>query len=89
VVTERSWTVKITLDEQNGTTEAAAVLDAGARPELRGHGSARRHPKDEEDHQIGDELAAARALSDLAHKLLDTAAQDIESHTHTPAAPRL
>ena len=70
----KSWTVQISLDEQDGTTEADAVLDAGAKVEVRGHGTARRHPKDEEDHQIGDELAAAR---------------DIESHTHTPAAPRL
>lgn len=85
----KSWTVQISLDEQDGTTEADAVLEAAAKVEVRGHGTARRHPKDEEDHQIGDELAVARALSDLAHKLLDLAARDIESHTHTPAAPRL
>jgi Domain of unknown function (DUF1876) len=88
-VATKSWTVQITLDEQNGTTSANAVLEADAKIELRGRGSARRHPRDEEDHKIGDELAAARALSDLAHKILDMAAQDIESHTHTPASPRL
>jgi hypothetical protein len=89
VVARKSWAVQIVLDEQDGTTQADAVLDTGAKVELRGHGYARRHPRDEEDHQIGDELAAARALSDLAHKILDVAAHDIESHTHTPAAPQL
>jgi hypothetical protein len=34
--------------------------------------------------RIGDELATARALSDLGHRLLVTAAQDIESVTRTP-----
>ncbi len=29
--------------------------------------------------EIGDELAAGRALSDLAHRLLDVAADDIEA----------
>ena len=32
--------------------------------------------------EIGDELAAARALSRLAHDLLDAAAGDIENLTH-------
>ena len=31
--------------------------------------------------EIGDELATARALSDLAHHLLDAAAEDIGSVT--------
>jgi hypothetical protein len=32
--------------------------------------------------EIGDELAVARALSDLAHRLLEAAAADIEEFTH-------
>lgn len=35
--------------------------------------------------EIGDELAAARALADLSHQLLDAAVQDIEDVTHRPA----
>lgn len=88
-MTTKNWTVQITLAEDDGTTRADAVLEAGAKLELRGHGQAQRHPRDEEDHKIGDELAAARALSDLAHRMLDVAAHDIETHTHQPAAPRL
>jgi hypothetical protein len=35
--------------------------------------------------EIGDELAAARALSDLGHQLLLTAAADIEAAVNEPA----
>jgi hypothetical protein len=34
---------------------------------------------------IGDELAAARALGDLARRLRESAAGDIERVTHKPA----
>lgn len=85
----KSWTVQITLDEEDGSTEARAVLDVQGKTELRGEGRARRNPRDEENPVIGDELAAARALSDLAHRLLDVAAHDIESRTHRPASIKL
>ena len=84
-----TWTVQVTLTEMEGTTRAEAVLEPAAKHEVHGEGVARRHPLDEEDHRIGDELAVARALSDLAHQLLDMAARDVESHTHRPAALRL
>ena len=35
--------------------------------------------------EIGDELAVARALTDLAHQLIDATVSDIESMTHRPA----
>src|SRR6266568_6636128 len=52
---------------------------------LTGQGTARRNPEDREATQIGEEIAAARALSDLAHKLLHAAAGDIEAITHQEA----
>jgi hypothetical protein len=39
--------------------------------------------------QIGDELAVARALSELSHLLLDDAARDIEQTSGVPAHPVL
>ena len=36
-------------------------------------------PADAEVHRIGEEVAAARALSDLAHKLLEQAVRAIEA----------
>jgi Domain of unknown function (DUF1876) len=35
--------------------------------------------------RVGEELAAARALSDLAHNLVDEAARTIEQHEGRPA----
>ncbi len=89
MTTKKTWTVQITLDERDGMTDADAVVEIAAKTELRGHGQARRNPHDEEVPLVGDELAAARALSDLAHRLLDLAAQEIESRTQTPAALHL
>ena len=44
-----------------------------------------RNPADPAQPQIGEEIAAARALSDLVHQLLDKAAAEIEDVTHKPA----
>ena len=83
----RTWTVDINLteDESERVTRASAVLRSGVRIPLRGEGEARRRPVDKEVPEIGDELATARALADLAYKLLDVTAGDIEQFTHRPA----
>jgi Domain of unknown function (DUF1876) len=84
----KRWTVAIEIDEQDGRTRAVARLDAGAA-ELTGVGLARRSPEDRDVPQIGDELAVARALSELSHQLLDATAADIERITHQPAHVRI
>lgn len=81
----KTWTVQVTLDEQGDDTHADATLSLESKTEIRGHGQSRRNPIDESVPRIGDELATARALSDLAHQLLAAAATDIESRTHVPA----
>jgi hypothetical protein len=83
----RTWTVEINISEHDDErrTRADAVLRSGVRPILRGEGEARRRPSDREVPEIGDELATARALADLAYKLLDVTAGDIEQFTHRPA----
>ena len=83
----RTWTVEIIIDEHDDdrVTHAQARLRTSDRTDLRGEGHARRNPADREVPEIGDELAASRALSDLAHRLLDAAAEDIEQVTHRPA----
>ena len=82
----RTWTVEITINEHDDErrTWAEAVLHTDARPALRGCGEARRRPADREVPEIGDELATARALADLAYQLLDVTAGDIEQFTHRP-----
>lgn len=81
----KTWTVQLTIDEDGDDTHVDAVLDLENKTEVRGRGMSRRNPRDESEPRIGDELAAARALSDLAHQLLGLAASDIEARTHVPA----
>jgi hypothetical protein len=57
-------------------------LHTDDKTQLVGRGTAHRNPSDTDIAEIGDELAAARALSNLAHELLDAAASDIEQITH-------
>lgn len=84
-MTTKTWTVQVLLNEDGDDTIADAALAVENKTQLRGHGTSRRNPRDESEPRIGDELAAARALSDLAHQLLAAAASDIESKTHVPA----
>ena len=79
------WKITVYLDEQDQQTRARAQLQTRDN-ELIGIGYARRHPKDPQVPEIGDELATARALSDLAHKLFDATVGDIEAVTHRKAA---
>lgn len=78
----KTWTILVNIDEDGDDTFADAVLTADNKSEMHGRGVSRRHPRDESVPRIGDELAAARALSDLAHQLLSMAAGEIEDHTH-------
>jgi hypothetical protein len=83
MVQVKRWTIEIVLDEDGDErlTEANARLEAPDRPPMAGAGAARRNPVDPQVPKIGDELAAARALSDLSHRLLEEAAADIEQAT--------
>jgi hypothetical protein len=81
--TNKVWTVEVLLVEDDVKTDAEAVLEVGAE-RYAGWGRARRNPADPEVPRIGEELAAARALSDLAHKLLDAAASAIERYEGHP-----
>jgi Domain of unknown function (DUF1876) len=80
----KRWNVAIEIDEHENRTRAVARLDGG-NVELTGVGLSRRSPHDQDVPQIGDELAVARALSELSHQLLDATAADIERITHQPA----
>jgi hypothetical protein len=81
--TPRRWTVEIVFTEDADTCRADAVLEGGS-VELRGWGRSRRNPTDPDVPAVGEEVAAARALSDLAHHLLEQAAHTIEAWEHRP-----
>lgn len=78
----KQWTVEVLISEHDNETHAEARLHTGDKTDLRGRGTARRNPPDRDVPEIGDELAAARALSDLAHHLLHAVVEDIEAITH-------
>ena len=73
-----TWTIEITFSEDDDKTRADAVL-TGSSDDVQGWGRARRNPVDPEVPAVGEEIAAARALTDLAHHLLEQAAHRIES----------
>ncbi|MET9391095.1 dsRBD fold-containing protein [Streptomyces sp. NPDC006624] len=72
------WRVRLHLfEDDRGGTEAQVVLDTGTTT-ITGRGRAHRHPADPDVPEIGEELAAGRAVRDLAQRLLDAAERDIE-----------
>jgi Rv2632c-like len=79
------WSVELTIKEQDRLTVADARLTMDEGVYVFGHGSARRKPGDPEVTEIGEQIAAARALSDLAHMLLSAAAGGLEEITHQRA----
>ena len=85
----KRWSVDIILDEHDDQrrTRAQARLRTDDDTHLVGTGTARRSPGDTEVPEIGDEIAAARALFALGHELLQAAAADIEQVAHE--RPRL
>jgi hypothetical protein len=78
----KTWHVRIDIGEHDGLTHAVARLESGSGTDLRGRGEAQLNPNDPDVPEIGDELAAARALSQLAHTLLDAAAGDLSQLLH-------
>ncbi len=84
----KRWNVEVFIDEHEQRTRAKARLHTRDRTELVGVGFARCNPADVNVPEIGDELAVSRALSELAHKLLDAAASDIEATTDQPVRLR-
>ncbi|UQA90956.1 DUF1876 domain-containing protein [Streptomyces halobius] len=71
------WNVRLYLFEEDGTTKARVVLDTGTTS-MTGHGTARCNPHDVDVPEIGDELATARAMHDLAGRLTRVADHDME-----------
>jgi hypothetical protein len=73
------WKLTIESHEDDDHCEMVVHLDAVDRS-LSGVGRSRRNPADPSIPQIGEELAAARALHDLANHLTDDARAMIETY---------
>jgi len=76
--------IEITFSEDEHHTQARASLTIRGATFV-ATGRARRHPADPNMPLVGEELAAARALSDLSHQLLDAATETISEREGRPA----
>ena len=82
---EPTWRVDVTFTEEEDRTRADAILEFGGQ-RFHGWGQAKRSPGDPDVPVIGEELAASRALSELAHHLLHAAADRIENFEGRPVS---
>jgi Domain of unknown function (DUF1876)/Domain of unknown function (DUF1918) len=83
-----STAMSIAISENDDDTYARVTVQLRDF-ELTGFGRATRHPRDPRIPAVGDELAAARAMSDLAHQLLDLASYQIEKAEGHPVLVEL
>ena len=89
MTTTDRWSVELSISEHDRETEADARLVPADGAHLSAHGTARRNPADPDVTGIGEKIAVARALSDLAHLLLESAAGELEDVTHERARLQL
>ena len=75
---DHPWKLRFEVREDEDHCDMVVHLEAGDRA-LSGHGRSRRNPTDPMVPQVGEELAAARALHDLANHLVDDAWRMIET----------
>ncbi|MER6038063.1 MULTISPECIES: dsRBD fold-containing protein [unclassified Streptomyces] len=73
----KEWRLNLYLSEHDPDTTARIVLDTGDNV-LESHAEARRNPYDTAVPDIGDELAAGRALIAMGRVLLRAAAGDMK-----------
>lgn len=85
-MSEHSWRVNVEFTEDADRTRADAILELASH-RFHGFGQAKRAPEDPNVSVIGQDLAAARALSDLSHQLIQAAAERIESSVGHPVDP--
>ena len=83
--TDNGWSMAVFVAEIDGETDAEAYLTRADNRNFSGRGKAKLNPADQDVGVIGEEIAIARALSDLSHKLLHSAAVGVESMTHERA----
>ncbi|HJQ48048.1 MAG TPA: dsRBD fold-containing protein [Amycolatopsis sp.] len=78
------WTMNVVLDSDSGTTRARLELAAAGGTRFVGIGLVRGGPRGVHLPEVAEELALARAFSDLTEELLEAVASDIESGIADP-----
>jgi Rv2632c-like/Domain of unknown function (DUF1918) len=80
-----SLRIDVSVSEDADHCEAVAHVRVRGR-DFSGWGRARRNPADPEMPVVGEELAVARALSEVSHQLVVAAADSLESALGRPVA---
>ncbi|NBE50663.1 DUF1876 domain-containing protein [Streptomyces boluensis] len=80
------WNTHVYLVEEEHTTKARVELDTSTT-HLTGRGTARCNPADKDVPEIGDELATARAMENLADQLKRAAYHDMGAAGTDPRPP--
>jgi len=72
------WHIELEFQEDDQHTRAAAMVRLPDGTEVRTHGNATRHHTDSNQPRVGEEVAGARALNELAMQLLTKAHDEID-----------
>ncbi|GAA0654376.1 DUF1876 domain-containing protein [Streptomyces thermocarboxydovorans] len=72
------WHVELEFREDDTHTRAVAMVRLPDGSEVRAHGHATRHHTDANQPRVGEEIAGARALNELAMQLLTKAHHEID-----------
>jgi hypothetical protein len=78
----KTWHVDLFIYEDDDRTSVRAVLHADSSEQREAYGRSIRTPRDLAVPEVGDEVAAAAALYNLADVLRQTAAEDISEIEH-------
>ncbi|MFF0159802.1 DUF1876 domain-containing protein [Streptomyces sp. NPDC005263] len=81
------WHIELEFQEDDQRTRAAAMVRLPDGTEVRTQGHASRHRIDPNQPRVGEEIAAARALNELAMRLLTKAHGEIDEASGRTSHP--
>lgn len=81
------WHIEMEFQEEGDRTKAAALVRLPDGTEVRSHGYSTRHHADYPQPRVGEEVAGARALNDLAMQLLTKAHDELKDSVRVPDSP--
>jgi hypothetical protein len=81
------WHIELEFQEDDQHTRAAALVRLPDGTEVRTHGHASRHQTDANQPRVGEEIAAARALNEIAMQLLTKAHGEIDQASGRKSHP--
>ncbi|MEV5914796.1 DUF1876 domain-containing protein [Streptomyces sp. WAC 01325] len=81
------WHVELEFMEDGEHTKAVAMVRLPDGTEVRAHGHAARHHTDSNQPRVGEEIAGARALNELAMQMLTKAHGEIDAASGRTSHP--